>query len=148
MPSSSGWIVRSWSGATEQVNAGRSSTGRSDAGLTRVLAFDLHQPDRLISTSAQVCGFVPMRGTAEQAEHHVRLDDDVVLKLDTADLPDEAALAHALTHPAHEHWTGVQVHDEEPAQHLDLWLTTNSPSSFGRLSVSTAQLQETRRPGQ
>jgi methyltransferase of FxLD system len=103
------------------------------SGLTRVLAFDLHQPDLLISTSAQVCGFVPMRGTVEQAEHHVRLDDDVVLKLDTADLPDEAALAHALTHPAYEHWTGMQVHDEEPAQHLDLWLTTtNSPSSFGR----------------
>jgi protein-L-isoaspartate(D-aspartate) O-methyltransferase len=108
------------------------------SGLTRVLAFDLHQPDRLVSTSAQVCGFVPMRGTAEQAEHHVRLDDGVVLKLDTADLPDEAALAHALTHPAHEHWTGVQVHDEEPAEHLDLWLTTTSPNSFGRLSVGSA----------
>jgi protein-L-isoaspartate(D-aspartate) O-methyltransferase len=108
------------------------------SGLTRVLAFDLHQPDRLVSTSAQVCGFVPMRGTAEQAEHHVRLDDDVVLKLDTADLPDEAALAHTLTHPAHEHWTGVQVHDEEPAEHLDLWLTTTSPNSFGRLSVRSA----------
>lgn len=25
----------------------------------------------MVSTSAQVCGFVPMRGTAEQAEHHV-----------------------------------------------------------------------------
>lgn len=109
------------------------------SGLTRVLAFDLHQPDLMVSTSAQVCGFVPMRGADEQAEHHVRLDDDVVLKLDTADLPDETALAHALTHPAHEHWTGVQVHDEQPAEHLDLWLTTtDSARSFGRLSVGSA----------
>ena len=47
----------------------------------------------------------------------------------------EDALAHALTHPVHEHWTGIQVHNDEPAEHLDLWLTTTSPSSFGRLSV-------------
>ncbi len=101
--------------------------------LTRVLAFDCRRPDRMVSTSALVCGFVPMRGAAEQAEHFVRLDDDVVLNLDTADLPDEAALARALTYPAHEHWTGVRVHDEEPAEHLDLWLTTtDSLSSFGR----------------
>ncbi|MGH3753904.1 MAG: hypothetical protein ACRDRP_14635 [Pseudonocardiaceae bacterium] len=32
----------------------------------------------------------------------------------------------------------LQVHDEEPAEHLDLWLTTTSPSSFGRLSVGSA----------
>lgn len=109
------------------------------SGLTRALAFDFHQPDRMVSTSALVCGFVPMRGAAEQAEHHVRLDDDVVLELDPADLPNQAALAHALAYPAHEHWTGIQVHDEEPAEHLDLWLTTtNSPNSFGRLSVGSA----------
>lgn len=108
------------------------------SGLTRLLPLDLQQPDSMVSTSALVCGFVPMRGAAEQAEHFVRLDDDVVLKLDATDLPDEAALANALTHPAHEHWTGVHVHDDEPAEHLDLWLTTTNTSSFGRLSVGSA----------
>ncbi|MGH4020334.1 MAG: methyltransferase, FxLD system [Pseudonocardiaceae bacterium] len=109
------------------------------SGLTRVLPFDLHQPDCMVSTTAYVCGFVPMRGTAEQAEHHVRLADDVVLNIDPADLPDETALAQALTHPAHQHWTGIHVHDDEPAEHLDLWLaTTDSATNFGRLSVGSA----------
>ncbi len=54
-------------------------------------------------------------------------------------LPDEAALAQALTHTAHEHWTGVQVRYDEPAEHLGLWLaTTNSGASFGRLSTGSA----------
>ncbi|MBA2310626.1 MAG: methyltransferase, FxLD system, partial [Pseudonocardiales bacterium] len=108
------------------------------SGLTRVLPFDLDQLGRMVSTTAYVCGFVPMRGTAEQAEHHVRLAEDVILKLDPADLPDDTALAHALTHPAHAHWTGIHVHDDEPAEHLDLWLaTSDSATSFGRLAVGT-----------
>ncbi|MGH4010190.1 MAG: hypothetical protein ACRDTH_18880 [Pseudonocardiaceae bacterium] len=109
------------------------------SGLTRVLPFDLDQPNRMTATSATVCGFVPMRGATEQAEHHVRLAADVVLHIDVADLPDQTALAQALTPPAHEHWTGIKVHDDEPAEHLDLWLTTtNSPHSFGQLSVGSA----------
>jgi protein-L-isoaspartate(D-aspartate) O-methyltransferase len=68
----------------------------------------------MTSTSATVCGFVPLRGTAEQAEGCVRLADDVVLHLDTGDLPDEAALSHALTYPPHTHWTGIQIRDDEP----------------------------------
>ncbi|MGH3838124.1 MAG: methyltransferase, FxLD system, partial [Pseudonocardiaceae bacterium] len=107
------------------------------SGLTRAIAFDLHQPDQMVSTSAVVCGFVPLRGAAEHAEHHVRLADDVVLKLDAADLPDHAALAHTLTHPAQHHWTGIHVRHDEPAEHLDLWLATTTASNFGRLSVGS-----------
>jgi len=108
------------------------------SGLTRSIAFDLAEPGRMVSTSAAVCGFVPMRGAAEMSERHVRLADDVILKLDADDLPDSAALARALTHPAHEHWTGLQVRHDEPAEHLDLWLATNSGTSFGQLSVGSA----------
>ncbi|MGH3755509.1 MAG: helix-turn-helix domain-containing protein [Pseudonocardiaceae bacterium] len=79
------------------------------SGLTRAIAFDLHQPDQMVSTSAVVCGFVPLRGAAGHAEHHVRLADDVVLKLDAADLPDHAALAHTLTHPAQQSATATDV---------------------------------------
>lgn len=56
------------------------------------------------------------------------------LKLDTADLPDHAALAQTLTHPAQPHWTGIHVRHDEPAEHLDLWLATTA-SNFARLSV-------------
>lgn len=109
------------------------------SGLTRSIAFDLEEPGLMVSTSAAVCGFVPLRCAAEMNEPHVRLADDVILKLDADDLPDQAALAQALTHPADEHWTGVQVRHDEPAAHLDLWLaTTTGGASFGRLSVGSA----------
>ncbi|MGH3997197.1 MAG: hypothetical protein ACRDTJ_07020, partial [Pseudonocardiaceae bacterium] len=109
------------------------------SGLTRSIVFDLEEPGRMVSTRAAVCGFVPIRGAAEMSESHVRLAADVILKFDADDLPDETALAQALTHPAYEHGTGVQVRHDEPAEHLDLWLdTTNSGASFGRLSVGSA----------
>ncbi|MGQ0717345.1 MAG: methyltransferase, FxLD system [Pseudonocardiales bacterium] len=108
------------------------------SGLTRAIALDLQAPGRMTSTSAMVCGFVPLRGTAEQAEGVVPLADDVVLHLDAVDLPDEAALGHALTYPAHPHWTGVQIRDDEPVAHLDLWLATTGSGNFGRLSVASA----------
>ncbi|MGH3975343.1 MAG: methyltransferase, FxLD system, partial [Pseudonocardiaceae bacterium] len=104
------------------------------SGLTRALAFDLNQPDQMLSTSAAVCGFVPLRGAAEHPEHHVRLAGDIAFTLDAADLPDHAALAHTLTHPPQQHWTGIHVRHDEPAEHLDLWLAT-TVSHFGRLSV-------------
>lgn len=109
------------------------------SGLTRSIAFDLKEPARMISARAAVCGFVPMRGAVKMSERHVRLAADVILKLDGADPPDEAALVQALTDPGHEHWTGVQVRHDEPAEHLDLWLATrNSGISFGRLSGGSA----------
>ena len=107
------------------------------SGLTRALGFDRQPDGRMLSATAQVCGFVPLRGAAEHVERHVRLADDVVLKLDAIDLPDEAALTQALYWPAHERWTGIQVHDDEPAEHLDLWLATISDRPFGRLSVGS-----------
>jgi protein-L-isoaspartate(D-aspartate) O-methyltransferase len=107
------------------------------SGLTRAIAFDLDQPDRMVSTSAVVCGFVPMRGQAEHDEQHLRLADDVVLKIDAEDLPGHTDLASALTHPGQEHWTGIQVRHDEPAEHLDLWLLTTASDRFGRLSVGS-----------
>ncbi|NEA72737.1 methyltransferase, FxLD system [Streptomyces sp. SID13588] len=109
------------------------------SGLTRSLAFDRTENDRMLSTNAEVCGFVPMRGASEMGERHVRLADEVILKIDADDLPDEVALAKALTHPAHQQWTGIEVRHDEPAAHLDLWLATiNSGLRFSRLSASAS----------
>ncbi|WP_307871103.1 methyltransferase, FxLD system [Micromonospora sp. C51] len=105
-----------------------------ESGLTRCFAFDRTGPTTLVSaTTPLVCGFVPMRGTAEHADQHVRLDCDVVLKLDAADQPDRTALARALHHPRYERWTGIQVTDDDPIGHLDLWLLMNASKPFGRL---------------
>ena len=109
------------------------------SGLTRSLAFDRTDENRMRSTNAAVCGFVPMRGASEMGERHVRLADDIILKVDADDLPDEPVLSQVLTHSAHQQWTGIQVRHDEPAAHLDLWLATiSSGLSFGRLSIGTA----------
>ncbi len=112
------------------------------SGLTRSIAFDRREPGRMVSISAQVCGFVPMRGTSARAGRSVQLTDDVDLHLDASDLADEAALGQVLTYPAHQHWTGMEIADDEPVEHLDLWLATVT-SRFARLSVS-AEARESR----
>jgi protein-L-isoaspartate(D-aspartate) O-methyltransferase len=101
------------------------------SGLTRSIAFD-HQPGRMVSSSAQVCGFVAMRGAGARAGHTVQLADDVALQLDTTSPSRDTALSQALTWPGQEHWTGVLIGDGQPAEHLDLWLATTS-SGFSRL---------------
>jgi protein-L-isoaspartate(D-aspartate) O-methyltransferase len=105
------------------------------SGLTRSLAFDYARPGQMISSSARVCGFVPMRGTAAaQGSRTIRLAGDVTLSLDRADPADDNELAQALTFPAHRHWTGITVGDREPVAHLDLWLATNG-GRFARMSA-------------
>jgi protein-L-isoaspartate(D-aspartate) O-methyltransferase len=107
------------------------------SGLTRAISFRRHHPDTLTSTSAAVCGFVPMRGIGEHTGQHIPLASDAILKVDAADLPDTSALAQVLTQPATEHWTGILVRHGEPAEHLDLWLaTTTTQASFSRLTVT------------
>lgn len=107
-----------------------------ESGLTRCFAFNRTGPNELVSTTTPlVCGFVPMRGIAEHATQHIRLDADVVLKLDATDQPDRAALTRALSHPRRERWTGIQVGDADPIGHLDLWLLTQTSTPFGRLGV-------------
>jgi protein-L-isoaspartate(D-aspartate) O-methyltransferase len=104
------------------------------SGLTRSIAFDLHQPDRMLSNSALVCGFVPMRGTAVHTEHSLPIADDVILHLGPDNPSDTATGSHPLTYPPHQNWTGVMTNETDPVEHLDLWLATTS-RHFARLSA-------------
>jgi protein-L-isoaspartate(D-aspartate) O-methyltransferase len=114
------------------------------SGLTRALGLRRTGDRTMASDSAQVCGFVPMRGSSEQAEQQIRLDAGAVLKVDAADLPDAAALSRVLDSPPGRHWTGIRVRHDEPAAHLDLWLYSmlclghGAGASFSRLSVTDA----------
>jgi len=110
------------------------------SGLTRAIGLQRTGPDVMVSHTAQVCGFVPMRGSSEHTDHGIALADGIAFGIDTADQPDQAALARALTHPAHQVWTGIRVHDNDPAEHLDLWLATadTAPAAFGRLAVTAS----------
>ena len=65
--------------------------------------YPVHQEDavpreRLVTPTATVCGFVPMRGVSEHADQRIGLAHDAVLRVDAADLPDTAAIAQALIH--------------------------------------------------
>lgn len=112
------------------------------SGLTRSVSFHRLEQDTLVSDSAAVCGFVPMRGIAEHAEQRIQLDTDAVLKVEAADQPDAPALAQALRCPPVTKWTGIPVRHDEPAEHLDLWLATVAEqASFSRLTV-TRQARE------
>jgi protein-L-isoaspartate(D-aspartate) O-methyltransferase len=112
------------------------------SGLTRAISFRRTSTGTLISTSAAVCGFVPMRGIGAHADQRIQLAPDAILNVGTTDQPDAPALTQALTHPAAQYWTGIPVRHDEPAEHLDLWLaTTTTEASFSRLSV-TAQARD------
>ncbi|WP_412540070.1 methyltransferase, FxLD system [Longispora sp. K20-0274] len=107
-----------------------------ESGLTRAIAFDNRGDGRMDSAGeALVCGFVPMRGSSEHDDHHLRLDADVVLKFDAADQPDRAALAGVLDQPRQELWTSITVTDDDPIGHLDLWLLVNASKPFARLGA-------------
>ncbi|MFF4988531.1 methyltransferase, FxLD system [Streptosporangium saharense] len=109
------------------------------SGLTRSIAFDRHPSGVLTGSHTRVCGFVPMRGTSDdaQATVTVQLADDVAFNVDAHDAADGEALAQALNHPAHERWTGIYISDYDLVDHLDLWLATNT-DAFGRLAVGSA----------
>ncbi|MEV6527431.1 methyltransferase, FxLD system [Longispora sp. NPDC051575] len=106
-----------------------------ECGLTRSLAFIKVSDDQLVSDSALVCGFVPMRGLSEHLEDHLRLGADVVLKLDPTDQPDRDALAGVLDHPRQETWTSIHITDADPVGHLDLYMLVHAGHAFGRLGV-------------
>ncbi|OHV45287.1 methyltransferase, FxLD system [Parafrankia soli] len=119
------------------------------SGLTRSLPLDAVEPGRLVSRSALVCGFVPLRGTDAHSGHVLTLADGVTLRVDDHDPADETALRAAAASPPHSLWTGLTIHDDEPTAHLDLWLVTVG-ARFGRLAVDTtichdSQLTPTRR---
>ncbi|GAA4898705.1 methyltransferase, FxLD system [Streptomonospora salina] len=105
-----------------------------DSGLTRCIAFDRTAPDHMVSASAMVCGFVPLRGTAESSGGSVALAEDVTLNVAPGDGHDPHAVGQALSYPAQAEWTGITIDDTEQVEHLDLWLATTA-AHFARLAV-------------
>jgi protein-L-isoaspartate(D-aspartate) O-methyltransferase len=71
----------------------------------------------------------------------LRLAEGVDLHVDAGDLRDESALSQVLTHPAHEQWTGIRIHDGDPVAHLDLWLATTSGIGFAKLVAAATARQ-------
>lgn len=91
-------------------------------GLTRTVAFErAHGIWR--SLDADECGFMPMRGEGQIAEHNLSLrgDTGVVVRTDGGQPLDAALLSNVLDGPATVHWTGVSA-DHGVFTDLDFWL--------------------------
>jgi protein-L-isoaspartate(D-aspartate) O-methyltransferase len=110
------------------VGTGRLVAPLRMRGLTRSVAFD-REGDHLISDSARVCGFVPMRGAgahqpelllvAGTAEIGLRFDDDFPA--------DPHLLDGAVQTERAEVGTGVTVRPDEPYDTLQLYLASMLP---------------------
>jgi protein-L-isoaspartate(D-aspartate) O-methyltransferase len=92
------------------------------AGMTRSIAFDL-VGGHLVSRSTEVCGFIPMRTDAPDAEQVTLLSGhDVVLVAGAEHQVDREALQGVLASPRLEIWTAVRAGSEE---HLNVWLAAS-----------------------
>ncbi|SIO85541.1 methyltransferase, FxLD system [Nocardiopsis sp. JB363] len=97
-------------------------------GLTRSIGFVEHDGS-LHSTSALMCGFVPMRGADDHRETLLRLrgTGEIVLSFDEEAPEEPHLLDHAVRTPRVELWTGVRVTLRELIDTLQLYLATTLP---------------------
>ncbi|MFE7592205.1 methyltransferase, FxLD system [Kitasatospora sp. NPDC057512] len=92
--------------------------------------------DRLVSLSAEVCGFVRMQGVGAHEEQLLLLHgEEVGLRFDEEPPVDAGPLTGALDTERTEEWTGVAVGRMEPFDSLHLWLATVLPG-FCMLSAT------------
>jgi len=93
-------------------------------GLTCGLVLE-REDDHLVARSAQVWGFVPLRGAAACAEHLVTVGArEIALRFDGERPGDTDALAGALDTPRVEAWSGVRIGLGKPFELLELWLAS------------------------
>ncbi|MGW5399918.1 methyltransferase, FxLD system [Streptomyces sp. NPDC003952] len=93
-------------------------------GLTRSVAFD-RDGDRLVSRSAEVCGFVTMQGEGEHAERLLLIrGKEIALRFDDGWPSDPEALNGVFDTERVEKWSGVSVARTEPFTGLQMWLAT------------------------
>ncbi|MFG2488072.1 methyltransferase, FxLD system [Streptomyces virginiae] len=93
-------------------------------GLSRSVAFDL-DGDRLVSRSAQMCGFVTVQGAGEHQERLLLLrGKEIALRFDEGWPEDPEALNGVFDTERAEVWSGVTVAMSEPFTGLQMWLAT------------------------
>ncbi|MEV4802303.1 methyltransferase, FxLD system [Nonomuraea sp. NPDC049421] len=106
-------------------------------GVSRSIAFR-REGDHLVSTSAVVCGFVPMQGTGEHADREFRLPDPqghvITLRFDAGAPDDPSALDGVLAGERTEVWSGVTIGNGVSFADLHLWLAGFLPG-FCRMAV-------------
>ncbi|MCY0932323.1 methyltransferase, FxLD system [Streptomyces sp. H27-H1] len=115
-------IPPAWTG---QLNdGGRLVVPLRMRGLSRSVAFD-RDGDRLVSQSAEMCGFVTMQGAGEHQERLLLLQGkEIALRFDEGWPQDPDALNGVFDTERAEVWSGVTVALTEPFTSLQMWLAT------------------------
>ncbi|MET9959472.1 methyltransferase, FxLD system [Streptomyces sp. NPDC006326] len=105
-------------------------------GLTRSISFD-RDGDRLVSRSAEVCGFVTMQGEGEHIERLLLIrGKEIGLRFDEGWPADPDALNGVFDTDRVEKWTGVTVAPGEPIKGMQMWLAS-ALDGFCLMSVDT-----------
>ncbi|MGR6913619.1 methyltransferase, FxLD system [[Actinomadura] parvosata] len=99
-------------------------------GVSRSIAFR-RANDHLVSTSAVVCGFVPMQGVGEHIDREFQLPDahgrHVTLRFDDGAPDSPALLDGVLASERREVWSGVTIEHGVSFADLHLWLASFLP---------------------
>lgn len=97
-------------------------------GLTRSIAFT-RDAGHLTSTSAKICGFVPMQGAAAHKEELLLVTGtpEIGLRFDDGLPSDPSLLDNAVTTPRFEMWTGVTIGLRELLDTLQMHLAITLP---------------------
>ncbi len=106
-------------------------------GITRSIGFR-RDGDHLVSTSAEVCGFVPMQGAGSHDERIFLLPDGhghhVRLRFDGEPPQDMGRLDGVLATPRAEQWSGITIRHGVSFADLHLWFACFLPG-FCRLAA-------------
>jgi protein-L-isoaspartate(D-aspartate) O-methyltransferase len=97
-------------------------------GQARSVAFARHD-DHLRAVNSQLCGFIPMIGIVPTGEKTGSITENVALYWDSDQPIDPAALHNVLTGPDITIWSGATVSNNEPFDHIWLWLTATEPGT-------------------
>jgi protein-L-isoaspartate(D-aspartate) O-methyltransferase len=106
--------------------------------ITRSLAF-CRTGDHMVSTSAEMCGFVPMQGRGARAERTFRLPDPggghVALRFDECTPDDPGLLDGVLAAGPVTVWSGLRIGSGVSFADLHLWLAAFLPG-FCRVAAT------------
>jgi protein-L-isoaspartate(D-aspartate) O-methyltransferase len=109
-------------------------------GQARSVAFVRQNDSHLRAVNSQLCGFIPMIGIVPTGEETGSLIENVALHWDNDQNIDLAALHDVFTGPETTVWSGVVVGNNEPFDHIWLWLTGTEPGTC-RLAAQPAAIE-------
>lgn len=119
-------------------------------GITRSIAFR-REGDHLVSTSVEVCGFVPMQGSAAHPERVVLLADPqghhVKLRFDPGVVQDTSLLDGVLATERTQVWSGITIKHRVSFADLHLWFACFLPGFCKLVADDGTEVAATARAG-